>query len=99
LTVTLKGERYIDQIGDYEASIEEERFESLLSQFRENNFFSFEEKYYEAYTDLPTTYVYFADAGDEMEIMDYYGAPQSLKDLETELAKLLAELKWTKIED
>jgi len=98
LTVTLKGERHIDNIGDYVATIPKERLASLTDQFRESDFFSFEEKYSKPITDLPTTFVYFADAGNTKEVMDYSGAPQSLRDLEAELAKLLEELEWRKIE-
>jgi len=96
LRVRLKGEQYIDHIGDFNSVIEKGRFESLIRQFKDSDFFSFEEKYWEAYSDLPTTYVYFSDGGHEKEVMDYYGAPQSLRDLEAEIARLLEELEWRK---
>jgi len=99
LTVTLKGERHIDNIGDFVATIEKEKLALLTDQFRKSDFFSFEEEYKKAITDLPTTYVYFADAGNTKEVMDYYGAPQSLRDLEEELANLLEELDWKKVQD
>jgi hypothetical protein len=99
LTVTLKGERHIDYIGDYVAIIEKEKLASLRDQFRKADFFSFEKEYKKAISDLPTTYVYFEDEGNTKEVMDYSGAPQSLRDLEEELAKLLEVLEWKQVED
>lgn len=97
LSVKLKGEQHIDLIGDFESSISQERLDQLKEKFREADFFSFEEKYWEAYTDLPTTYVYFNDDGKELQVMDYVGAPDSLKDLEKEVGMLLEELDWTPV--
>jgi len=98
LSVTLKGEQYVDKIGEFQASINQVKLNELKDLFRDADFFSFEDKYWEAFTDLPTTYVYFTDGGKSKKIMDYHGAPRSLKELENEVAKLLDELEWTKNE-
>ena len=99
LTVNLKAERHLDKIGNFQASISEQRFEEIKTMFRAAEFFSLEDKYSESITDLPTTYVHFADSGKEKRIMDYYGAPKALKELESELSLLLEELTWIKIDD
>jgi hypothetical protein len=94
LTVYLSGERHLDQIGNFKSTLTNEKFEYLKSQFRDIDFFELEDKYWEAYTDLPTTYVYFSDQEREKKIEDYVGAPQKLKNLEKEIAGLLDDLKW-----
>ena len=99
LKVSLKGEMYLDQIGSFEAKISKARFSELIQLFSEANFFEFENKYYEAFSDLPTTYILFSHNGQSKEIMDYYGAPEALKKLEEEVARLLDELDWKKVSE
>lgn len=97
LKVSLIGEKYLDQIGSFEAKISKTRLSELTEMFSEAKFFEFEDKYYEAYSDLPTTYIMFSQDDQSKEIMDYYGAPEALKSLEAEVALLLEELDWKKV--
>ena len=97
LKVSLKGEKYLDLIGSFEAKISKSRLSELSQMFSEANFFEFENKYYKAFSDLPTTYILFSQDGQSKEIMDYYGAPEVLKKLEEEVAMLLDELDWKKV--
>ena len=98
LTVILNGERYLDKVGNFFSTLPEKRLEELRSRFIEADFFSFQDKYTERITDLPTTYVYFNDSGNEKKVMDYSGAPDALKNIENDIASLLDELKWSKVE-
>ena len=61
--------------------------------FQPGNFFDFKEKYYSNAVDLPTTYLYFSDKGNNKTVVDYDGAPQELKYLEERIGKLL-DLDW-----
>ncbi len=99
LTVTLKGERNIDRIGNFKSVIKKESLDRLVDRFREADFFSFEDEYTGNYTDLPTTYLFFSDQGKTKKIMDYYGAPSSLRELEEQVALLLQELDWEQVQD
>ena len=99
LAVNLKGEMHLDKIGIFEAKISRGRLEQIQTMFREADFFSFQDKYSEKITDLPTTYVYFNDSGQEKKVMDYYGAPEALKNLEKELSSFLEELDWKERKD
>jgi len=99
LEVSLKGEKYLDLIGSFESKISKARLGELSQMFSDANFFEFDNKYYEAFSDLPTTYIMFSQDGQSKEIMDYYGAPEALKKLEEEVAKLLDELDWKKVNE
>ncbi len=85
-------------MGEFTAIVPEERYNALLEQFKNANFFAFEKAYRAAVSDLPTTYLFFSHEGKSKKIMDYYGAPESLKTLENLVADLVNELEWVKSE-
>ncbi len=93
------GEKYVDNIGEFTATVPEERYNVLLEQFKSANFFAFEKEYRAAVSDLPTTYLFFSYEGKSRKIMDYYGAPESLKTLEKSVADLVNDLEWEKSEE
>ncbi len=95
-TVKFIGEKNVDMIGEHIATVSETTFNSLVKKFRDVNFFSFESEYKAAVSDLPATYIFFADGTESKKIMDYYGAPDSLKALENAVADLIPELEWSK---
>jgi len=92
--VVLKGEKYLDYVGTFTATIPAEEYQQLYDLFAKSSFFDFEDEYMTAVSDLPTTYLYFSTQRRSKKIRDYYGSPQELKDLETMVAKLLDELQW-----
>ena len=99
LSVKLKADQHLDKTGTFESKISGKRLDQIKAMFLEADFFSFKDQYTKKVTDLPTTYLYFNDSGKEKRVMDYYGAPESLKSLENEVASLLDELDWERIEE
>lgn len=69
----------------------------LKQAFDDAGFFELEDRYYKNVTDLPTTYLTYRTDGREKKIMDYYGAPPELKDLEKRIESLVFARKMKKI--
>lgn len=92
------GEAFVDRMGTWTSELNENKLRQLKNLFTESDFFSFEERYYQAVSDLPTTYLFFKDE-DEKKVMDYYGAPEQLKALERQIEIFIEELDWVKLEE
>jgi len=65
-------------------------------KFEETGFFDLEDEYKKKMTDLPTTYIYYSKAGKSKRIMDYYGAPPELKELEKTVGMIIETKRWRK---
>lgn len=62
----------------------------LKERLKQADFDSLKDRYYSEITDLPTTYITYHYQGQrKKQIMDYYGAPDRLKQVEDYLEKLL----------
>lgn len=85
-------------VGNYKAFIEQQALLNILEQFRNSEFFNFKNQYTGDVSDLPTTYLYFKDLGNEKTIQDYYQAPPKLKELEKLIEGLVLTLKWKKVD-
>jgi hypothetical protein len=97
--VTLKGEHFVDKIGNYTNQIPADEVQQLISDFQSANFFDFQDEYTSEATDLPTTYVTFNHDGRSKKITDYYGAPDELKLLENTLERYIIISNWKKVEE
>jgi len=92
-----EGKEHVNKIGEYKTKISKDELNRLSELFEENDFFNFENSYTSLYKDLPTTYIYFSFKGKSKRIKDYDGAPEKLKEIEKEIAKLIDSLKWKKV--
>ena len=86
-----------EYIGLYSFRISDEEHLQLKQAFENVGFFDLKDKYYDNVTDLPTIYVTYRDDGRKKKIMDYYGAPPELKDLEKQIESLVLPGKMKKI--
>ena len=69
----------------------------LEAAFEKIGLFGLEDRYFDHITDLPTTYLTYRKDGKEKKIMDYYGAPKELKDLEKQIAAMVLPKKMKKV--
>lgn len=92
-----EGVENIDFTGKYRFSLSTRELDELAEAFREINFFGLEDRYHKLVTDLPTTYITYHEEGKTKKIMDYYGAPQELKDLEKQIESMVLSKKMKKI--
>lgn len=97
--VVIDAKQHLEIEGRYISELSEDRYEALISEFKESNFFAFEDEYTSNITDLPTTFVTFRTEGKEKKIMDYHGAPEELKELEKAVHELIVELEWEEVEE
>ncbi|CAN5416967.1 hypothetical protein BH23BAC1_BH23BAC1_18820 [soil metagenome] len=91
------GKEYVENEGIYETEVSSDDMEELVEIFERYNFFDFKDRYTEHVSDLPTVYVYLSHDGKRKKVTDYYGAPESLKEMEKEILKKLRSLNWKKV--
>ncbi|MEM7549611.1 MAG: DUF6438 domain-containing protein [Bacteroidota bacterium] len=96
-TVKYEGKAHVNQIGSFESKIKRKTYLEIVNQFEDSEFFQFQDRYYKEITDLPTTYIYYNDGGQDKKIMDYYGAPEKLKALEQSVDDLIETISWKKV--
>lgn len=92
------GEENVERLGRWSADISDSELQEIKSIFEKNDFFTLEDRYYADISDLPATYIEFMSDGKEKKVMDYYGAPQRLKQLEQEIEAIIERLNWVKIQ-
>ena len=66
------------KVGKIEFKLSEKEINSILQKANEINYCQLEDEYSEQISDLPRTYIQIFDK----KILDYYGAPKELKELE-----------------
>ena len=86
-----------DYTGLYSFRLNNKQLEGLITSFEQSGFFEMEDKYHGYVSDLPTIYLTYQSDGKKKKIMDYYGAPPELKDLEKQIETLVLSRKMKKI--
>ena len=94
--VTYHGREHVDRTGNYSGKISTDRLNEFKSMLDKASFFDFKEVYYENVTDLPTTYLFYKNGENSLKIMDYYGAPKTLKSLEFKIEEFIETIDWKK---
>ena len=92
-----KGVENTVHLGLYSFSLHKDEMTQLRSMFDSIGFFNLEDRYFSYVSDLPTVYISYISEGREKKIMDYYGAPQDLKDLEKQIESMVLSKKMKKI--
>ncbi len=77
------GERFVDNLGKYTFNVSQETINYILKKAVEIRFFEMEDKYTADITDLPKTIVFIKKDRQKKKIIDYYGAPKTLKEFES----------------
>jgi hypothetical protein len=91
------GEENVEREGIYERRLSRRELAGLQKGFRDARFFEFNTSYQAKVSDLPATYLTFADAGRTHTVLDYYGTPAKVKDLEAQVLDLLKRKGWKKV--
>lgn len=79
--VSYNGKQHVDKIGKYRKQITPEEALTIIKAFNAD-FWAFENEYTAAVTDMPTTTVTFTVDKKTKTVIDYFGAPAKLKELE-----------------
>lgn len=93
-----KGVENTGHVGLFTFRLKKDEIADLHSAFGQAGFFELKNRYYQNVTDLPTIYLSYRFEGREKKIMDYYGAPRELKNLEKQIEALVLSKKMKKIE-
>lgn len=92
------GLEHTERLGTYELRLPKREVARLRKCFRDARFFNFKTSYQAKVSDLPSTYLTFADSGRTHTVLDYYGTPAAVKKLETEVLALLKRKGWKKVD-
>lgn len=95
--VRYQGIKHTKLKGTYALKLRKSDLERLSKRFRTARFFEFKDSYQQKVSDLPTTYLTFSDGGRTKTILDYYGTPEAVKQLERGVLALLERKGWRKI--
>lgn len=90
-SVVYEGLKYVAKQGKVIKKFPKGTVNQLVEKFREANFFKFHNQYTSNISDFPTTYISFTDKGVTKKIMDYYKAPERLKQLEMLISNLVKD--------
>lgn len=102
-TVTYVGRKFVRVSGRRTARIPVDRVAALLETAEKIRFFSLQDRYRTVrnadgsetiVTDLPTAFVTISRGGISKRVEDYYGAPESLRDLERQIDEAAGTRQW-----
>ncbi len=92
-----EGVENVEKIGRFSFSLRQDELLELENAFQEIDFYRLKRIYDGQASDLPTTYITYNKDGRRKKIMDYYGAPAALNDLENRIESLVLSKKMRKI--
>jgi len=94
---SFEGVENVDNIGRFSFSLSQDELTELANAFHEVDFYQLKKIYDGQVSDLPTTYITYNRDGNRKKIMDYYGAPEELRNLENGIETLVLSKKMKKI--
>ncbi|KPL16777.1 MAG: hypothetical protein AMS26_03445 [Bacteroides sp. SM23_62] len=92
-----EGVENVEKIGRFSFSLKKDELAELENTFLRIDFYQLRNIYDGLVSDLPTTYITYIRDGRRKKIMDYYGAPATLRSLENRIETLVLSKKMKKI--
>ncbi len=97
--VSYEGKRSVKNIGKYKKTLPTTKLKEIVAAMNASNYFSFSEKYdNENIADAVTWTISYTNRGQTRQVIDRYGAPESLKNLQEKLEKIIGEDGYLKDE-
>jgi hypothetical protein len=93
-TVIYEGRNFVAVTGRQTSSISQEQVRKLVRAFYEIDYFSLKNEYSAQVTDLPTTTTSITVDGHFKQVINYYGAPEQLIELENKIDDISSSEKW-----
>lgn len=106
--VTYEGKKFVRVAGRQSAHISLEAVAALVETVRRMRFFELEEEYRVIrtpdggaidVTDRPTTFVMVTQDGRSKQVLDYLGAPASLRQLEQQIDRMAHTKQWISVDE
>jgi uncharacterized protein DUF6438 len=87
-TVIYDGRNFVAVTGRQSSTISQDNVHELVTMFYAMGYFSIKDEYSAPVTDLPTTTTSIAIDGRYKHVVNYYGAPEKLIDLENKIDEI-----------
>jgi hypothetical protein len=92
-----EGMENVEKIGMFSFSLKQDELVELETAFLQIDFYQLKNIYDGLASDLPTTYITYNKDGQRKKIMDYYGAPATLRALENRIETIVLSKRMRKI--
>ena len=92
--VVYEGKNFVKVTGIQTAQISQNKVKELVDEFNQIGYFSLRDEYTEKVTDLPTTITSIIIDGKTKKIVNYYGAPKKLNELENKIDEITNSINW-----
>ncbi len=92
--VVYNGEAFVKVKGEHTSRIPEAQLQELLAVFDQTQYFSLQDEYTASITDLPTVKTSITIDGKTKYVVNYYGAPEELKQLEMKIDEISNSKQW-----
>ncbi len=93
-TAVYDGKSNVEKIGHYTATISTESLTYLIKEFDRIKFFSLNDVYDDAVTDIPTYTLRYTLNDSTKKVTDRFGPPPGLRDLERTIDSVADQLSW-----
>lgn len=92
--VVYDGEKYVKVIGTQTAQISQDKVKEIVDEFYQADYFLLQDEYTEDITDMPATITSITIDGKTKEVLNRYGAPKKLADLENKIDEITNSKSW-----
>ena len=92
--IVYDGKYFVKTKGVQNSQIPTDKVKGLVDEFYKIDYFSLQDKYYAPVTDLPTTTTAITIDGKTKKVVNYYGAPEKLSELENIIDEITNSKKW-----
>lgn len=92
--VFYEGRNFVRVKGIRQGSVDTGQLQALVDDFEKAGFFGFNDEYTAQVSDLPTKTTSISIGGEYKKVINYYGAPQILTQLEDKIDEVAGTRKW-----
>ena len=80
--------------GTQTTQLSQDKIKQLVDEFYRIDYFSLKDEYTAGITDLPTTITSITIDGKTKKVVNYYGAPKKLDELENKIDEITNSKNW-----
>ena len=96
-SATYIGKSNVERVGHWRASIDDQSLRFLMRAFDQIRFYQLNDMYDAMVTDIPTLTLRYSLHDSSKTVVDRFGPPAGLKDLERSIDSVGETLKWYKV--
>lgn len=92
--VIYEGTGFVNITGTQTSQISQDEIKELVDEFYNVNYFTLKDKYDAPIKDVPTTITSITIEGKTKKVVNYYGAPKKLDELENKIDEITNSKQW-----